>query len=308
MQFAVQLNGEVRKASGFIDSGASINVVSPSSLKKHSLEDFIREHDVSLNLTMAHDMTETLQKRTVELTIQIDSMDNFTAEFVVLPVPANRDVLLGMPWLKEVNPKIDWKTGAIRPSLGRLQQRLRTLLSERAFQRKPKTLVRTLGVPNSCFSLETGETRLITTKQFRRMLKKDKSIEYVFVIQPSAGKHVARATDIEDYRNHPVYRYLYKYPGLFRRKLPPELPPIEHGLHKLDVKSDDPVCSHQWRQSPGQEAEIMRWVREMESVGYIRPSTSPHGASTFCVRKPDGWRIVHDFRAMNLNSFNILCS
>ncbi|OWZ08151.1 hypothetical protein PHMEG_00019354 [Phytophthora megakarya] len=109
MQFVVQLHGEVRKASGFIDSGASINVVSPSFLKKH----------VSLNLTMANDMTEKLQKRTVKLTIQIGGMDNFTAAFVVLPVPANRDVLLGMPWLKEVNPKIDWKTGAIRQRLVR---------------------------------------------------------------------------------------------------------------------------------------------------------------------------------------------
>ncbi|OWZ09096.1 LOW QUALITY PROTEIN: Retroelement [Phytophthora megakarya] len=30
--------------------------------------------------------------------------------------------------------------------------------------------------------------------------------------------------------------------------------------------------------------------------------TSPHGVPTFCVRKPDGWRIVHDFRVMNLNT------
>ncbi|EGZ12939.1 hypothetical protein PHYSODRAFT_513879, partial [Phytophthora sojae] len=133
-------------ASGFIDSGASINVVSPSFLEDHSLEDLVHEHDASLSLTMANDKTETYS----------------TAEFLVLPVPANRDLLLGMPWLKSVNPQIDWVTGEIRPSRDCLQQ----------------PSARTNGASASYFSMETGETRLISTKQFRRMIMKDKTIEY----------------------------------------------------------------------------------------------------------------------------------
>lgn len=99
-----------------------------------------------------------------------------------------------------------------------------------------------------------------------------------------------------------MYPYLQKYAGLFRQRLPAELPTASHGQHEMDVKNNDAVFRRQRRQSPEQEAEIMRWVRKMEEAGLIRPSTSPHGAPTFCVRKPDGWRIVHDFRAMNLNT------
>ena len=46
-----------------------------------------------------------------------------------------------------------------------------------------------------------------------------------------------------------------------------------------------------------QEAEIEAWVKKMLKVGLIRPSMSPHGAPTFCVKKSggEGWRIVHDY-------------
>lgn len=40
----------------------------------------------------------------------------------------------------------------------------------------------------------------------------------------------------------------------------------------------------------------------MISKGLIRPSISPHAAPTFCVRKPVGWRIVHDYRYLNSNT------
>ncbi|POM63509.1 Polyprotein [Phytophthora palmivora] len=38
----------------------------------------------------------------------------------------------------------------------------------------------------------------------------------------------------------------------------------------------------------------------MVQAGIIRPSTSASCAPTFCVKKPIGWRIVHDFRQLNL--------
>ncbi|POM81808.1 Polyprotein [Phytophthora palmivora] len=67
----------------------------------------------------------------------------------------------------------------------------------------------------------------------------------------------------------------------------------------MEVDTQEAIFRRQWRQSPGQEKVIMDWVSEMKNAGLIRTSTSPHGAPTFCVRKPIRWRIVHDYRAMN---------
>ncbi|KAF1317995.1 reverse transcriptase, partial [Globisporangium splendens] len=44
---------------------------------------------------------------------------------------------------------------------------------------------------------------------------------------------------------------------------------------------------------------IMEWTKEMAKAGIIRPSTSAFSAPTFCVKKPVGWRIVHDYRQLN---------
>ncbi|KAF1333397.1 Retrovirus polyprotein, partial [Globisporangium splendens] len=44
---------------------------------------------------------------------------------------------------------------------------------------------------------------------------------------------------------------------------------------------------------------IMEWTKEMVKAGIIRPSTSAFSAPTFCVKKPVGWRIVHDYRQLN---------
>lgn len=55
----------------------------------------------------------------------------------------------------------------------------------------------------------------------------------------------------------------------------------------------------QWQLSPEQTRTLREWLKEMLEAGLIRPSISPHGAPTFCIKKPVGWRIVHDYRAMN---------
>ncbi|OWZ06758.1 hypothetical protein PHMEG_00020950 [Phytophthora megakarya] len=151
---------------------------------------------------------------------------------------------------------------------------------------KKRTITLTLRITE--FNVYSAEVLVLPVPDER---DKAKHIEYDFAFQPHQSQSTIRkkATRIDDFKGHSVYLYLCKYPDLFRQKLP-----AEHGEHTMDVKTDDPVFRQLWRQSPAQEAEIMRWVREMEAAGLIRRSMSPHGAPTFCVKKPDGWRIVHD--------------
>ncbi|KAF4027759.1 putative reverse transcriptase domain-containing protein [Phytophthora infestans] len=108
------------------------------------------------------------------------------------------------------------------------------------------------------YSTTSGTTKYITSKQFRRMLRKSKALSASF---------------------QPVYHVLLMHKAVFQQKLPSCLPPRQHGEHVMEV--------------------IMDWAREMRSAGLIRLSKSPHGAPTFYVKKPVGWRIVHDYRAMS---------
>ncbi|OWZ13525.1 hypothetical protein PHMEG_00013132 [Phytophthora megakarya] len=128
MKCVVLLSTKEVESSGFVDSGASINVVSPSLIQANSLEDQVETHDSMLALTMAKTETCHVKKRTITLSLRITGFNVYSAEFLVLPVPDERDVLLGMPWLACVNPRIDWQMGDIGPSLETLRLKLRALL------------------------------------------------------------------------------------------------------------------------------------------------------------------------------------
>ncbi|OWZ18317.1 hypothetical protein PHMEG_0007611 [Phytophthora megakarya] len=237
----------------FVDSGATINAVSPHFILKNCLEDGIVSHQKRLRLTM----------------------------------------------LRAVNPRINWWQRQIRPPLSQIKSRMRDLLA--AFKVSRPQSISPSRESRRCttehraafYSIDTGTTRCISSKQFRRMLQMSKDVD---------REVITKATSIDNYKNHPIYPYLRKYNGLFRQKLPEHLPPKEHGEHVMDVHSEDPIFRPQWRQSPAQEAEICRRTREMLAANMVRPTTSPHGAPTFCVKKPDGWRIVHYYRALNLNT------
>ncbi|GMF44478.1 unnamed protein product [Phytophthora fragariaefolia] len=111
-------------------------------------------------------------------------------------------------------------------------------------------------------------------------------------------------TDWESFNNNPAYPVIIDYKDNVFKPEPPEGLPMERDIeHRIDVKdSNIAMYRQQWRLSPEQKAEIDKWVREKIAKGLIRPSISPHAALTFCVRKPVGWRIVHDYRYLNSNT------
>ncbi|OWY99692.1 LOW QUALITY PROTEIN: polyprotein [Phytophthora megakarya] len=59
------------------------------------------------------------------------------------------------------------------------------------------------------------------------------------------------------------------------------------------------IYKQQWRLSPDQEKGMREWLKVMVRAVLIGPGKSPHGAPTFRIKIPVGWRIVHDYRAMN---------
>ncbi|RLN91149.1 hypothetical protein BBJ28_00017687 [Nothophytophthora sp. Chile5] len=75
-------------ASGFIDSGASINIVSPDFVKNHILLGNVHCHEAMLSLTMTNVKPVNVQKRAISLKVTVAKMEPYVAEFLVLPVPA----------------------------------------------------------------------------------------------------------------------------------------------------------------------------------------------------------------------------
>lgn len=104
-------------------------------------------------------------------------------------------------------------------------------------------------------------------------------------------------TDQESFRSNPAFPLIKKFEEIFRAHLPKG--PPAHGEHEMELTpGEGAIFRPQWRLSPEQTETLRVWLKEMLAACLIRPSISPHGAPTF-VRKPVGWRIVHDYRAMN---------
>jgi hypothetical protein len=127
--------------SNFIDSGATINAVSLEFCSRASLEDKIEDHGETMLITLANKQEMNVPRKTVHLNLFIDDFEPYEGDFLVLSVPEKQDILLGMPWLKTVNPAIDWIEEKITPRVvndtEQLQQQRKVSKKKKAV--KPRT-------------------------------------------------------------------------------------------------------------------------------------------------------------------------
>ncbi|KAE9328140.1 hypothetical protein PF008_g16245 [Phytophthora fragariae] len=182
----------------------------------------------------------------------------------------------------------------------------------------------TLGVVDS----EGVQTKYITRKKLRKFLrlpaKGQPEHDFMIVLTNDTIKEIQSnvrrcdepnnvgtekakrflQTDWESFKKNPAYPIILEYKDSgFTPELPDGLPMERDMEHRIDVKYPNiAMYRQQWRLSPEQKAEIDKWVRDTIAKGLIRPNISPHAAPTFCVRKPVGWRIVHDYRYLNSNT------
>ncbi|GMF37532.1 unnamed protein product [Phytophthora lilii] len=128
------------------------------------------------------------------------------------------------------------------------------------------------------YSVLSGDTKYISGKQFKRLMKKPNDIECVFIIRPKtekeSGDDAQVQIDIDSYREHPAYPVLLKHKFVFQKKLPSALPPRGHGEHVIKVDTDELIFRRQWRLSPAQEKVTMDWVCGLEASKRLRSAES----------------------------------
>lgn len=106
--------GTINKSSvtAFIDNGASFNAIDPSVADRLGLP--VTEHENPLTITVGNNKQVIIPRRTTRFRLVLDGFPEFDTEAFVMTVPENKHVLLGMPWLTEVNPEIDWSSKTMR--------------------------------------------------------------------------------------------------------------------------------------------------------------------------------------------------
>ena len=220
------------------------------------------------------------------------------------------DVLLGLPWLKEHNPTIDWKTGRIFIPRQTMNQKLtaatrrmveiqnkqalerqiqRTQIQEEPDPEEPlnrtqyPTMEEEIIEPNICeFTLENEGTQETLAPLTETWIARAMNFSTELAQKETAKK--------EDTRRLPeiVPPELHEYLDVFdkeRAKRFPESRPWDHAIElKDDFLSSD--CKVYPLTLP-ETKEMNKFIDENLAKGYIRPSKSPMVSPFFFVNKKD---------------------
>jgi hypothetical protein len=251
-----------------IDSGASCNFLSEDFVSRHDLPTTPRPpRPLALALKTTDDTNVCDQGCTASLALQgwveqcsfdIANLDHF-------------DAYLGMPWLEQHRPTIDWASKTVQLS------RPATSVTLRAMTPPPT---------DDPLSLQ------INFLQVKELWREGGTLFLARLDAPDA-KTPPKNTNLD--------ALLKTFKDVFPSDLPNGPPPPRAVDHKIPLVPDaDAPHRPPYRLSHHELQELRRQLDDLLSKGFIQPSTSPFGAPILFVRKKDGTvRMCVDYRALN---------
>lgn len=263
-----------------VDSGAEMCFVAQELVVK---EGITMQPSDPVSIRMANGTVYT-SNRKVTCMLRLDGWPQAGIELQVVPMGTqNCQVILGMPWLARINPRIDWTAGTVEfatPSGARV-----VLHSQRFWKH-----------------LDTSDymsgTQLQAAQQADLI-----DFSWLCLLQHADLEAGWSASELAAEAVERLRRINEEYADVFQEVLPPFKPgQPAHGVkHQIDtVPGSEPPCMRPYRMSEEEYAELKRQLQRALELGTIRPSTSPYGAPVLFVRKKDGtYRMVVDYRALN---------
>ena len=280
--FEVVISGQRFKA--LIDSGASgsflsTRVANQLKLKKvvKGVPDVVRLADGS-----------TLESTHV-LRMQFDLGEFSDSEtFHILDLP-DHDVVLGRPWLRRINPDINWKTDTMQITHKGRKHILHTI-GDDAGKRIAGLLMNAMEVKKA--HARGDDIFLVSLKQLedadgtlvQDSLKQDPSVPQQFKDKMSALVDTYRDVVPSD----PEWM--------------PDFPPERDVDHTIELKPGAPLPNRpMYRMSQPELVELRKQLDDLLAKGYIQPSSSPYASPVLLVRKPGSTtlRMCIDFRQLN---------
>ena len=274
----------------------------------------IEKAEKPLNITIGLNSKKTIERKISKFTLELPGFKAYERNCFVMPIPEGKDIMLGMPWFVTQNPDIDWKKGTIKPrsstedNIYRYHQILRREKARklsgghRIVQRHHLYRLHEVYQPAGYVSQLSGCTKVVPVNKLKKILKQEDT-EFCFQVQVhETKKDRYENQDWKKLKDNPAYEILLEYKdSVFKSKLPTVSTKDQQsrGQHEITLKDTNPINVKNFRVSKEQQTAIEEWVKEMLDAGIIQPSQSPYSAPTFCVKKPVGWRIVHDYRKLN---------
>ena len=305
-----------------VDSGATDNFIDFSLA--NTRPDLLCPLDVPLslelfdgNLTSSGNVTHELRTPLI-----FDNGVSRVVRFLVTQLHPSAPVVLGLPWLRDENPVIDWPSLTLSlaaPDTHKLEGTDSGTSSPKSYipeysqstpgSRAKNAESRTL--PDSTSTAPpTPQIRLISARTFADAILTGEEAYHMYVA-PASNLQGSRATPIpsnpiptysEEHLLHKhVPTHYHQYADVFSENVAKEIPPHRPYDHKIDLlDGTTPPHSHIYNMSELELKALKDYLDDMTQKGFIRPSSSPAGAPVLFVKKKDGsLRLCVDYRGLN---------
>ena len=268
-----------KKYLALVDSGAQDNYISPTVVNKDKIPWINKRNPYQLNTVEGEPLSYQqglVDKETAQLQVSTPGWEGSLSFDIT---NTGYMVILGIPWLRRANPRIDWATGQLywgeQPAQGSIRW----------------------NEDDNSTGLAAGTSRKEIASKPERTSKKMILYLRESTIQRGHGK---------DPKSYIPEEYLRQHPKLFKPELETGLPQHTEWDHEINLKPGAKLRYHKIYRHTEEELKILREYLEKEmGRNYIRPSISPAGYPTMFVPKKatkfgeTTQRLVVDYRELN---------
>jgi hypothetical protein len=266
-----------------VDSGATDNFIDPRLLKRLGLRSLRLERPRKIwNIDGTNNRAGMISDY-VDLNVQSGNKGT-KMRFLVTDLGLE-DLILGYPWLAYFEPKFSWREGVIDTT------HLPIIIRSLSWHQTTQTIVSSATV-----------ARIVTdplNNQEKDQIVQELEKEY------SSGRGMATqfAQDAQQYTQMveipPEYQ---RHAKVFDEEASNRFPPSRSWDHAIELKADAPkaIDCKVYPITPAEDEALLKFLKDMQQRGYIRPSKSPYASSFFFIRKKDGkLRPVQDYQKLN---------
>ncbi|KAF9799016.1 hypothetical protein IEO21_10631 [Rhodonia placenta] len=196
------------------------------------------------------------------------------------------DVIVGLDWLREHNPEIDWESGSLK-----LSQCSETCSTRKTGRMEQAATARDMGVrPTARRPWEQGITLPGAPQLF---IAAGHTYSQLF-IEKEIKKKVVKTTE------ESVPEQYHEFLKVFSKEASERLPerkPYDHAIELVPGYST--FHSKVYPLSNNEQEELDKFLKEQLAKGYIRESKSPISSPFFIKKKEGTLRPIQDYRQLN---------
>src|SRR5215813_8420998 len=224
-----------------------------------------------------------------------------------------QDLILGLPWLREHNPEVNWKTGEVK--MTRCSEKCSTCTTERRKAKKVARLQKRCQAGPMPELVEDEDDEGEEEKEEKEEEREYGDRIFATVLHPEPV-HIRASTTIATRLAEAAHKlnadkpkgfkdivpsYLHDFEEVFSKTSFDSLPEHKQWDHAIELIPQAvtrsckvyPLAQHEQKQ-------LDEFLEENLQTGRIRPSKSPMASPVFFIKKKDGsLRLVQDYRALN---------